>query len=68
MTLSTHFRTVLRMLHDRGREVTPDELQAWLDERFTACSHEIILGSIAMYDDPPRRSLFDKFNVNEVQA
>ena len=68
MTLSTHFRAVLRMLHDRGREVTPNELQSWLDATYPKHSHFQILESIPRFCYPPRKSLFEKFNVNEVQS
>lgn len=65
--MNEYFRRVLRLLHDRGREVTPAELQAWLDVRYTPCSHDNVLRAIVNCDGLLRFHLFKHYGIKEAR-
>ena len=63
MSYTDDFQFVLRLLHDRGREVTPRELMDWLSWRYTDDCHGDVLGAIVEGHGGLRKVLFKCFHV-----
>jgi len=63
MSYTDDFQFVLRLLHDRGREVTPRELMDWLSWRYTDNCHGDVLCAIAEGHGGLRKVLFKCFHV-----
>ena len=63
MSYTDDFQFVLRLLHDRGREVTPHELTDWLSWRYTDDCHGDVLYAIADGHGGLRKVLFKCFHV-----